>query len=69
MSAELLVVNYYNSTRHLVGHNRDRRNPHGLPLPHSYTHVLNKGGRGVASPLDALARPVRAEQPRAVYRA
>jgi integrase len=28
-----------------------------------YTHVLNKGGRGVVSPLD------RAEQPRALYRA
>src|SRR5882762_6202399 len=28
-----------------------------------YTHVLNKGGRGVKSPLDRL------EQPRAVYRA
>ena len=26
-----------------------------------YTHVLNKGGRGVKSPLD------RAEQPRAAY--
>jgi len=26
-----------------------------------YTHVLNRGGRGVKSPLD------RAEQPRAVY--
>ena len=34
-----------------------------------YTHVLNKGGRGVASPLDALARPPRAEQPRAAYAA
>jgi hypothetical protein len=28
-----------------------------------YTHVLNKGGRGVKSPLDRL------EQPRAAYRA
>ena len=28
-----------------------------------YTHVLNKGGRGVVSPLD------RVEQPRAHYRA
>jgi len=29
--------------------------------------VLNKGGRGVGSPLDALARAPRAEQPRAEY--
>lgn len=33
-----------------------------------YTHVLNRGGRGVASPLDGLARAVpqsgwRAERP------
>ncbi len=34
-----------------------------------YTHVMNKGGRGVGSPLDALARPTRAEQSRAEYRA
>ena len=33
-----------------------------------YTHVLNKGGRGVASPLDALAQVRRAEQARAEYR-
>jgi integron integrase len=32
-----------------------------------YTHVLNKGGRGVASPFDALAQPRRAEQTRAEY--
>jgi integrase len=38
-----------------------------------YTHVLNKGGRGVRSPLDADARPGTparlAEQPVAPYRA
>ena len=34
-----------------------------------YTHVMNKGGRGVGSPLDALARPPKAEQARAEYRA
>ena len=34
-----------------------------------YTHVLNKGGRGVASPLDALGQIRRAEQARAEYRA
>ena len=34
-----------------------------------YTHVLNKGGRGVGSPLDALSGPPRAEQTRAEYRA
>jgi site-specific recombinase XerD len=33
-----------------------------------YTHVLNKGGRGVASPLDALAQVRRAEQARGEYR-
>ena len=33
-----------------------------------YTHVLNKGGRGVASPLDALAQVRRTEQARAEYR-
>jgi len=35
-----------------------------------YTHVLNKGGRGVRSPLDTggLDLPSRAEQPRAAYR-
>jgi len=36
-----------------------------------YTHVLNKGGRGVLSPLDGGIRDSieRAEQPRAAYRA
>jgi len=36
-----------------------------------YTHVLNKGGRGVRSPLDAggLDLPSRAEQPGARYAA
>ena len=34
-----------------------------------YTHLLNKGGRGVASPLDALAQGRRAEQASAGYRA
>jgi integron integrase len=38
-----------------------------------YTHVLNRGGRGVASPLDQLAdgaaSPEFAEEPRARYRA
>jgi integron integrase len=36
-----------------------------------YTHVLNRGGRGVASPLDRLAAagaPLRAEEPGADYR-
>jgi len=36
-----------------------------------YTHVLNKGGRGVQSPLDGMAAESRArgaEQPRAAYR-
>jgi len=35
-----------------------------------YTHVLNKGGRGVRSPLDAGALDALegAEQPRANYR-
>jgi hypothetical protein len=35
-----------------------------------YTHVLNKGGRGVRSPLDAgsLDSPDRAGQPVAGYR-
>jgi integron integrase len=37
-----------------------------------YTHVLNRGGRGVHSPLDAVASPLpvpplRAEEPRARY--
>ena len=34
-----------------------------------YTHVLNKGGRGVRSPLDGGGwdAPARAEQPRAGY--
>jgi hypothetical protein len=38
-----------------------------------YTHVLNRGGRGVASPLDRLpgdpASPEVAEEPAAAYRA
>ena len=36
-----------------------------------YTHVLNRGGRGVASPLDRLggtAWTPRVEEPRAGYR-
>ncbi len=33
-----------------------------------YAHVLNKGGRGVASPLDAFAQVHRSEQARAEYR-
>jgi site-specific recombinase XerD len=33
-----------------------------------YTHVLNKGGRGVISPLDRAEQPL-AEQPLAEYRA
>jgi hypothetical protein len=32
-----------------------------------YTHVLNRGGRGVTSPLDAAGAPQRAEQKAAGY--